>query len=162
MEKMENENRNLPGENAVVTNKIKTARKKGATRGAVITGIIFLFVLLVSGLIVHKHFRQEIARQETLREFQKDTYTKVVTDRDSVINAWLSTFDEIEKDMDTIFEELMRYEITSAGVKKVHKIWWDRFFQIGNLFDPRQFRVCYYLRFLSIDPQRGDTHVARI
>ncbi len=54
MENKENGNRNLTGDNAVVVNKVKNAKREGITRGALVTGIIGVLILIVaSGNYIH-------------------------------------------------------------------------------------------------------------
>ncbi len=103
MENKENGNRNQPGENAAaVSYKLKAARRKGATNGALISGFVGLAVLITVVLVSHSNLKKERTEQMALIESQKTTFTRQVTERDSIINDWLLTFDQIEKDMNLI------------------------------------------------------------
>ncbi len=102
MENKENGNRNLPNEGAALSNRISSAKKEGATRGALIAGIVGLVVLIVAIIIASSKFRNERESNVALVQNQKAAYTKQLTSRDSIINDWLLTFDQIEKDLNTI------------------------------------------------------------
>lgn len=115
MENKDMGSRNVTNENAVVTNRVNSARKEGITRGALISGIIALIILIAGALIVHSNFRQEKAQQMALLEGQKNAYTKQVTQRDSVINDWLMTVDQIEKDLKSIKEKENLLTVSSGS-----------------------------------------------
>jgi predicted nucleic acid-binding Zn-ribbon protein len=102
MENKESNDRNLTNENVGVKNKLKDARKEGLTRGAWTTAIISLVLLLTLGVLVYALFRRDHNNQLALMEVQKNSFTEQLTARDSTINDWLLTFDQIEKDLNTI------------------------------------------------------------
>jgi uncharacterized coiled-coil protein SlyX len=102
MENKESGKSNLTNENSIVRNITKTAKKEGVAKGALISGIIAFVVLISAALYVNSQFRQERNEHLALMEEQQNTFTKQVTERDSTINDWLLTFDQIEKDMNLI------------------------------------------------------------
>jgi predicted nucleic acid-binding Zn-ribbon protein len=102
MENKESNDRNLTNENVGVKNKLKDARKEGLTRGVWTTAIISLVLLLTLGVLVYVLFRRDHNNQLALMEVQKNSFTEQLTARDSTINDWLLTFDQIEKDLSTI------------------------------------------------------------
>ena len=102
MENKENGKSNLTNENSIVRNITKTAKKEGVAKGALISGIIAFVILIAAALYVNSQFRQERNEHLALMEEQQNTFTKQVTERDSTINDWLLTFDQIEKDMNLI------------------------------------------------------------
>lgn len=67
----------------------------------------------------------------------------------------------IEKDLDRIFRTVLKWELEDAGVKKLRRVEWDRFFVIGPLWDVRQFTARYYVRILSEDKEEKDNHVIK-
>jgi predicted Zn-ribbon and HTH transcriptional regulator len=97
-------NRNqINGENAAaVSYKLKAAKRKGATKGALISGFVGLAVLITAIVVAHSNMTKERTVQMALMETQKTAFTRQVTERDSIINDWLLTFDQIEKDMNLI------------------------------------------------------------
>jgi uncharacterized coiled-coil protein SlyX len=50
-------------------------------------------------------------------EQQRNSFTKQVTSRDSTINVWLLTFDQIEKDMSVIKQKENRITMQSSGAE---------------------------------------------
>ncbi len=97
MENVENKSSSLEN-----TYALKNARKKGVSKGAITTGIIALIILIILGFIVHNNYKKEHNKQTALMENQKTTFTKQLTTRDSTINEWLTTADEIEKELNLI------------------------------------------------------------
>jgi hypothetical protein len=108
MENLENNKQSL-NDYAAIRNKIRDARKEGMTKGArtaAIVGAITLIVLAVAGYSLYKvEHNKQLARMEE----QKVTFSNQVTafsqklnERDSLINEWVTTFNQIEKDLDAI------------------------------------------------------------
>jgi hypothetical protein len=79
--------------------KMNTAWQKGMTRGALISGLLCLSLILIGGLFTYNYVRTEKANNLAVMEKQRDTFTELLTQRDSTINEWLTTFDQIEKDL---------------------------------------------------------------
>jgi chromosome segregation ATPase len=50
-------------------------------------------------------YKNEQKKHVAVVENQKRSYTQLLTSRDSVINEWMLTFDEIEKDLNTVKEK---------------------------------------------------------
>lgn len=117
MENFDNVKSNPTNENAVVTKKINTARKDGTTKGALITGIISLVIVVSAALFVNSHFTRVRNNNMALMEQQRNAFTKQVTTRDSTINEWLLTFDQIEKDMNVIKQKENRITVQSSGAE---------------------------------------------
>ena len=95
----------LTNENAIVTNRLKNARKEGVTKGALTTGIISIVLLIVLTVMVYSMYKRQQNTQLALMEDQKTTFTEQLTSRDSMINDWLLTFDQIEKNLNMIKEK---------------------------------------------------------
>lgn len=93
---------NRTSENVVLTNKLRNARKEGITKGALITGLIGLILILGIGLLLYSFYKRDHNSQLALMENQKLLFTEQLVERDSMINDWLSTFDEIESNLNAI------------------------------------------------------------
>ena len=102
----------LPNENASgLSNEVykkrveKIARNEGVVKGAQITALIGLVVLIAAGVIFYSMFKREQKRQIAMMEDQKYSFTELLTQRDSTINDWVITFDQIEKNLQAIKEK---------------------------------------------------------
>jgi len=93
---------NQISENVVIKNKMKNARKEGITKGALTTGIISFILVVGLGLLIYSVYKREYNNQLALMENQKQIFTNQLTERDSMINDWLVTFDEIEQNLNAI------------------------------------------------------------
>src|SRR5664279_211258 len=100
-----NGNRNTVNDNAVSRNNERKAKKEGVKKGVLTTLIIALLLLVVAGFVVNSMFKNEQKKNVAIVENQKHSFTQLLTSRDSVINEWMLTFDEIEKDLSTVKEK---------------------------------------------------------
>ena len=117
---MENKAINDPNstiENVVVTNKIKNARKDGMSKGVLTTAIISLILLLGLGALAYSLYTRDHNNQLALMEDQKISFTQKVTERDSMINNWLATFDEIEGNIKIIKEKEKIITVNSSNAE---------------------------------------------
>ncbi len=105
MENDVNNNRNLTKENAVERNKLIAAKKAGRSNGALISGLIGLIIIIAMGLIGYNMYKKDHEKQLAMMEDQRTMFTQQLTTRDSAINEWLLTFDQIEKDLNLIKEK---------------------------------------------------------
>lgn len=115
----ENSKTNPVNENAG-TNKNaieKKVRDEGVKKGVVTTAIISFFVLLVAGIIVFSLYTREHNKLITLMETQKTSLTEKITDRDSVISEWITTFDDIEKNIALIKEKEKIISVNSSNAE---------------------------------------------
>jgi uncharacterized coiled-coil protein SlyX len=101
MEKDENISRNL-NENPADRGKLRTSNNSGRSNGALIAGLIGLVLLIVVVLVGYNMNKKDHARQVAMMEDQRVMFTRQLTERDSVVNDWLMTFDQIEKDLNMI------------------------------------------------------------
>jgi predicted nucleic acid-binding Zn-ribbon protein len=97
-----NNDLNATSENVVVKNKLRNARKEGLTKGALTAGIIGLILLMGLGVLGYSRYTREHNSQLALMENQKQIFTEQLTERDSMINDWLISFDEIENNLSAI------------------------------------------------------------
>jgi len=100
-----NGSRNVVNDNAAARNNEKKAKKEGMKKGVLITVIISFVLLLTGGLVVNSLYKNEQKKHMEIVENQKQSFTELLTSRDSVINEWMMTFDEIEKDLNTVKEK---------------------------------------------------------
>jgi predicted nucleic acid-binding Zn-ribbon protein len=80
-------------------------RKEGIKKGVITTTIIGFIILLIAGILVFSHFNREHNNLLKQMETQKISFTDKVTARDSAISVWMTSFDEIEKNIAVIKEK---------------------------------------------------------
>lgn len=97
---------------------LEKARKEGRNRGAFTAAIIILAVVITAGAISYSHYKKAYVSQVTLMETERNAFTDQLVVRDSTINDWLQTFDQVEKGLNTIKEKenLITYN-SSSGVE---------------------------------------------
>ena len=100
-----NSNRPLASDSAALRNNERKAKKEGMKKGILTTAIIALLILVGAALVVNSKFKNEQKKNVAIVENQKRSYTQMLTSRDSVVNEWMLTFDEIEKNLNTIKEK---------------------------------------------------------
>jgi len=115
MENKENNDRTSIGENVVMKVKLENAKKEGQTKGALATGIISLVLLLLIGVLGYSLYKRDHNSQLALMDDQKNAYTRQLTERDSMMNDWLLTFDQIEQNLNTIKQKEKLLTVESSG-----------------------------------------------
>jgi len=95
----------------------KNIRDKGVKKGVVTTSIISFLILLVAGIIVFSLYNNEHKKLINLMETQKTSLTDKVNARDSVINEWITTFDDIEKNIAMIKEKEKLITVNSSNAE---------------------------------------------
>jgi SMC interacting uncharacterized protein involved in chromosome segregation len=83
----------------------KRVEKIARNEGAQITALIGFVILIAAGVIFYSMYKREQARQIAMMEDQKYSFTELLTQRDSTINDWVVTFDQIEKNLQSIKEK---------------------------------------------------------
>jgi uncharacterized coiled-coil protein SlyX len=125
LKKNSNSNSRITSENMekVNLNNDKDAQKKGIAKGAFTTGIISLILLVGVGVVVYAMYNRERNKQLALIESQRQSFAELLTARDSTINEWVVTFDQIEKDLATIVqkENLISVQSTDAELSQDKK-----------------------------------------
>jgi flagellar biosynthesis chaperone FliJ len=123
MENIGNESRNLKLENAALNLKVKAAKKEGITKGALISGIAAVVFIIAAGVFAYSFYQKDHNRQVAVMNEQMDTFSKQVSARDSVLNEWLITFDQIESDLNLIKqkEKIISVQSTDMELKKNRK-----------------------------------------
>jgi hypothetical protein len=101
-----NENKAIGNnENATILKNQRKANKEGLTLGIVTTSIIAIIILVAGGIYGNSLIKSEKEKQVTLLESQRHLFSDQLTERDSAINEWVLTFDQIEKDLNLVKEQ---------------------------------------------------------
>jgi uncharacterized coiled-coil protein SlyX len=95
----------------------KNIRDEGVKKGVVTTSIISLIILLFVGIIVFSLYNHDHKKLINLMETQKTSLTDKVNARDSVINEWITTFDDIEKNIAIIKEKEKLITVNSSNAE---------------------------------------------
>lgn len=78
---------------------------------------ISFIIFLIAGVVLYSLYSREHKKLMTVMEDQKVSLTDKITERDSVINEWISTFSEIEKNLIMIKEKEKIITISSNDVE---------------------------------------------
>jgi uncharacterized coiled-coil protein SlyX len=124
METNENTKTNPVNENAGINKNEKAkndiekkVRDEGIKKGVVTTSIISFLILLVAGILVFSIYSREHNKLINMMDAQKTSLTDKVNARDSVINEWITTFDDIEKNIATIKEKEKLITVNSSNAE---------------------------------------------
>ena len=112
-----NDNAEARKNEADLRDKENKIRKEGMQKGILTTSMIAFLLLLIAGIIVFSHFNREHNKLLNQMETQKTSFTDKVTARDSVISQWMTTFDEIEKNIAMIKEKEHTISINSSNTE---------------------------------------------
>ena len=140
MKKNEENNPYFTNENkgGMKENKDSDTRKKGGARGAFTIGLISLFLLITAGIVAYTLYNRERAEQLALMESQRQSFEDMLIARDSTINEWMLTLDQIEENLETIVqkENLISVQSTDAEFTPDRKVQiLDDIKQINTLLD---------------------------
>jgi hypothetical protein len=80
-------------------------RQEGAKKAVLTTSIIGFVVLLIAGFIAYSLYNRDHKQLLSQMETQKISFTEKLTSRDSSIGEWVTTFGEIEKNIQIIKEK---------------------------------------------------------
>lgn len=101
-----NENKGIVNkENETVLKREQKAKKAGLATGVVTTAFIAVIILIAAVIYGNSLFNREQAKQVSLLVEQKHAFDNLLTARDSLLSEWMLTFDEIEKDLNTVKEK---------------------------------------------------------
>jgi predicted nucleic acid-binding Zn-ribbon protein len=115
MENKENIDPKSPNQAEIEKTKITNARKEGLTRGALTAGIIGFVVLVLIGVVSYTRYSSDHKKQLAVIEDQQKSFNEQLTARDSMINDWLSTFDQIEQNLSAIKQKENILSMKSTG-----------------------------------------------
>ena len=105
------------GKTGPALNNEEKSRQEGMKKGVVTTSVISLIILVVLSIVFFSLYKRDHNRQVSQMEAQKTTMTGQITARDSVINEWITTFDEIEKNISMIKEKEKLITLNSNDVE---------------------------------------------
>lgn len=117
---MENKGINDPkitNENVADKNRLQGARKEGQKMGALTAGLIGFVLLIALGIFFYMRYTRDHNSQLALMENQQKSFTEQLTARDSMINDWLTTFDQIEKNLTAIKQKENILSMQSTGTE---------------------------------------------
>lgn len=116
MENKENkENKELkPNPDQVSAGRLEIARMEGISKGAWTAAFIALAVLIALAVFGYYMYKTDHNEQLALMDDQKTAFSLQLTERDSVINEWLLTFDQIEQDLAEIKEKEKMINVASS------------------------------------------------
>jgi uncharacterized coiled-coil protein SlyX len=95
--------------------KVEKARLEGEKQGVRRAYRTSILILLIFAVVFFFLYRRDHTIQVNQMESQKTTLTGEISVRDSLINEWISTFDEIEKNIALIKEKQNFITINSKG-----------------------------------------------
>jgi len=88
-----------------------------STKGNAKPFMISLIIFIAVGLVLYTLYSREHKQLLSLMETQKTSLTETIAARDSVINEWITTFDEIDKNLALIKEKEKVITINSSNVE---------------------------------------------
>ena len=95
----------------------RLAREDGVKKGVWTTSVVSIIILVIAGVLVFTHFSKESKVQTALMENQKQQYTNLLNSRDSTINQWMLTFDQIEKDLNLVKDKESMITLNSSNAE---------------------------------------------
>ena len=98
-----------------LNDKVEAARLEGERKGVKKANRMNLLILAVLAIVIFFLYRQDHNRRVQEMQTQKTTLTGEISERDSLINEWINTFDEIEKNIALIKEKQNFITINSKG-----------------------------------------------
>ena len=93
----------------------KSTQRADVKRGALITGMIVIVILLMSWAGFYSFYKNEQKKEVVMRNDQREAFIQIVDKRDSVINDWILTFNQIERDVQIIKEKENFVTLNSGG-----------------------------------------------
>lgn len=115
MDNIEKGSRNPSVEDAIVKGKLRIEKKKGVKKGVLLSGFIGFALLIIAGAIAFNMYEKEQNRQLAIIDSQRISFNNQLTERDSIINDWLTTFDQIENDLNLIKQKEKIISLQSDG-----------------------------------------------
>jgi uncharacterized coiled-coil protein SlyX len=110
-------NQNAGNEKLAMQVKEQKARKEGITKGVLITAAAGIVLLVAAGVFAYSYYNREQQKHSNMLEAQRHSFTEQLTERDSMINEWMETFDQIEKDLRTIKEKEKLISLKSSDME---------------------------------------------
>jgi len=92
-------------------------RREGVKKGVITASISSFLILLAAGILMVFLYNREHNKLLDQMETQKNTFRYNVAARDSVISEWITTFDDIEKNIAMIKEKEKVITVNSANAE---------------------------------------------
>lgn len=113
----ENSNGSPLNEDRDLGNIESKARKEGIAKGIKTATLISFILLVIICIVFYSLYKHDHKQQIGLMQTQKVSLTDQITARDSVINEWILTFDQIEKNLAMIKEKEKIITLNSSDVE---------------------------------------------
>jgi hypothetical protein len=114
----------VPSDEKAKSDALKNQNEADVKKGIVNTSVIGIIILLLAGIIGFTLYNRDHKKLVSLMNEQKTSLTDKITARDSVIGEWITTFDDIEKNIALIKEKekLITVNSSNAEVAKDKKM----------------------------------------
>jgi hypothetical protein len=112
-----NDNADARKREALIRENENRTRKEGIRKAVVTTSIIGFLLLLITGIIAFSLYNRDHKLLLSQMEAQKNSFTDIITSRDSVIGEWVTTFGDIEKNIAMIKEKEHIITINSSNAE---------------------------------------------
>lgn len=90
---------------ALIKENEQRLRQEGVKKAVVTTSIIGFVILLIAIFIAHSIYKRDHKELLGQMEMQKNSFTEKLSSRDSSIGEWVTTFGEVEKNIQLIKEK---------------------------------------------------------
>jgi len=100
-----NDNAEARKREALIRENENRTRKEGIKKAVITTSVIGFILLLITGIIAYSLYNRDHKLLLSQMEAQKNSFTDIITSRDSVIGEWVTTFGDIEKNIAMIKEK---------------------------------------------------------
>ena len=100
-----NDNAEARKREALIRENENRTRKEGIKKAVITTSVIGFILLLITGIIAYSLYNRDHKLLLSQMEAQKNSFTDLITSRDSVIGEWVTTFGDIEKNIAMIKEK---------------------------------------------------------
>jgi len=101
----------------VINDNENKIRREGVKKGVITASISSFIILLAAGILMFFLYSREHNKLLDQMETQKNTFRYNVAARDSVISEWITTFDDIEKNIAMIKEKEKVITVNSANAE---------------------------------------------
>lgn len=113
--KPDENNKTVPSNEKAKNDTIKKTGDEAVKKGIITTAVIGFVILVVAGIIGFSIYSRDHKKLVDLMETQKVSLTDVISARDSVISEWITTFDDIEKNIAMIKEKEKIITVNSSN-----------------------------------------------
>lgn len=108
-------NRSYSGNDQAGITYAENARKDGIVRGARTAAIISFVILIAAGSVAWLLYDRQHNEQLALMESERGIFNEQLTVRDSTLNDWLQTFNQIENDLNALKQKEKLITINNEG-----------------------------------------------